>query len=113
MPGHDADRPPSDFALDGSVFSPNEALGAFDMTLDSVGNIDTAKILDRNYCHVAGAWWRLLWQQACSEVRSRFSLNRRSLSVPSALSATGVSLQLRLQNLCAPTDHKGAAAVQK
>ena len=83
------------------------------MTLDSVGNIDTAKILDRNECRVAGAWWRLLWQQACAEVRSRFGLNRRSLSVPDAPSATGLTLQLRLQKLLAQTDYEGAAAVQE
>ena len=46
-------------------------------------------------------------------MRSRFGLNIRSLSVPGAPSATGLTLQLRLQKLLVQTDYEGAAAVQK
>jgi hypothetical protein len=69
---------------------------------------------------VVGAWWRLVWQQACAEVRERFGPERRCLSIPKATpsatghscSATSKELQLRQQEgLLANEDYLGAAAV--
>ena len=115
----DADgNPASTFPLDDSVFSATELLGAL-----AKGPIDTGKLFGakQDRSRVLGAWWRLVWRQACAEVRRRFGPERRCLSISTApssaigqsCSATGPELQLRLQELIANEDYLGAAAVKE
>ena len=104
----DADgNPASTFPLDNSVFSATELLGALAERCSPGVCIDTGKLLQYRKSRVLGAWWRLVWRQACAEVRRRFGPERRCLSISTApssaigqsCSATGPELQLRLQEL--------------
>jgi len=118
----DADgNPGSTFPLDDSVFSATELLGALAERCSPGVCIDTGKLLQYRKSRVIGAWWRLIWRQACAEVRRRFGPERRCLSISTApssatgesCSATGPELQLRLQELLANEDYLGAAAVKE
>ena len=104
---HDADaNPASRLPLDDSVFSANEVLGSFAGKRSAGGCIDTSKLLQRDESPVAGSWWHLIWQQACTEVRkllanedclgaARVKEEMRVLEQSS--SAAGQELQVRLQ----------------
>jgi hypothetical protein len=114
------DNPAATFPLDDSVFSATEALRAHVEARLSPGvDIDTGKIKKRGESRVMGAWWRLVWRQACAVVRGRFGPERRCLSIARApslatgqsCSAIGQELQRRLQDLLANEDYLGAAAV--
>ena len=115
-------NPASMFPLYDSLFCANDVLGALGTKRSTGGSTDANKVLTRSKHRVAGAWWRLVWQQACAEVCHHFGLERRCLQVPRARSpisaagqlppTTAQSLQLRLQELVANEDYWGAAAVQ-
>ena len=103
-------------------FARTTPLGALAVKRSAGGSADASKVLARGEHRVTGAWWRLVWQQACAEVCHRFGRERRCLQVPGARSpisaasqippATVQSLRLRLQELLAAEDYSGAAAVQ-
>jgi hypothetical protein len=118
----DADgNPASTFPLDDSVFSATEVLRALAERRSPGVCIDTGQLIKQGKSRVIGAWWRLVWRQACAEVRGRFGPERRCLSISRApssatgqsCSATGQELQLRLQELLANEDYLGAAAVKE
>ena len=118
----DADgNPASTFPLDDSVFSATEVLKALAERSSPGVCIDTGKLIKKGESRVIGAWWRLVWRQACAEVRRRFGPERRCLTISRApssatgqsCSVTGQQLQLRLQELLAKEDYLGAAAVKE
>ena len=82
---HDAHASPaSTFTLDDAVFSATEVLGA----LAEKKKLSTYHLIQQDKARVIGAWWRLVWQQACAEVRGRYGLERRCLSMSEASPAT-------------------------
>jgi len=136
QPEDAVDNSASAFPLDDSVFSATEALRTHVKERLSPGvSIDTGNLIKRGESQVIGAWWRLVWRQACAQVRGRFGPERRCLSISRALSsatgqpcsatgqassatgqsysATGQELQRRLQGLLANEDYLGAAAVKE
>ena len=102
-------NPASTLPLDDSVFSATELPGARAERCSPGVCIDTGKLLQYRKSRVLGAWWRLVWRQACAEVRRRFGPERRCLSISTApssaigqsCSATSPELQLRLQEVIA------------
>ena len=98
-------KPAHTFPLGDSVFSATGALGALAERRSPGVNIDTGKLITQGKSRVIGAWWRLVWRQACAEVRGRFGPERRCVWISGAPpSATGQS--------CSATG-QGAAAVKE
>ena len=90
-----------------------------------LGHMRLVETVARSGCgHGRGAstsFWRLVWRQACAEVRGRFGPERRCLWIsraPSSItgqscSATCQELQLRLQQVLPNEGYLGAAAVKE
>ena len=87
-------RPASVLPLDDSVFRASDTIGALAVKRSAGGSADTSKVLARGEHRVTGAWWRLVWQQACAEVCHRFGRERRCLQVPGARSPAWAASQI-------------------
>ena len=108
--------PAQTFALDGSVFRASQILR--DLVASRTSNFDTCKLKDKDgKFRVAAAWWRLVWQESCSEVCRRFGPERRRLPMPEVQRATcevlRADLQEQLVALSEDKDHHARQALKE
>ena len=105
---HADDKLASTFSLDDSVFSAADILKDFAEGRSHGECKLSGHLLRDGKFRIIGAWWRLVWQQACAEVHKRFGPERRCLSI-----CRSQQLQLRLQELVRKEDYLAAAAVKE
>ena len=75
-------KPALAFSLDGFLFRATEILE--DLRGSRITSLDINMLIreKKPAFRVASAWWRLIWQQSCAEVRQRFGTERRRLPLP-------------------------------
>ena len=110
-------KPASTFALDGVTFSATDIFQDLVEARSSSRNTSELTTSKEPRCRILAAWWHLIWQQSCMEVRRRYGLERRCLQMSESKRQKSevrrAELEEQLAQLRAEQDYKACQAVKE